>query len=44
MIMLVDFSLVEVDKVRLIYVLGFMLDDELLLMESEGEFIVEEMK
>jgi exosome complex component RRP46 len=42
--MLVDPSPAEADKARSIHALGFTSDDELLLMESEGEFTVEEMK
>ncbi|KAK0392484.1 hypothetical protein NLU13_1979 [Sarocladium strictum] len=43
-VILVDPSPAEADKARSIHALGFTSDDELLLMESEGEFTVEEMK
>jgi exosome complex component RRP46 len=41
---LVDPSPADADKAKSVHALGFTSDDELLLMESEGEFTVEEMK
>jgi exosome complex component RRP46 len=41
---LVDPSPAEADKAKSVHALGFTSDDELLLMESEGEFTVDEMK
>lgn len=41
---LVDPSPAEADGASSVHALGFTSDDELLLMESEGEFTVEEMK
>ena len=40
----VDPSPAEADKAKSVHALAFTSDDELLLMESEGDFTVEEMK